>query len=83
MHFVISETRCLARCFLSKTVMSSTVLLSLLRCGRSTIARQTFLTARSSPETSTASGQVNLHMFFFVSDSYHNVKIRIEHITKH
>lgn len=41
--------------------MSSTVLLNLLRCGRSTIARQTFLAARSSPGTSTASGQVNLH----------------------
>ncbi|XP_035531427.1 protein phosphatase 1K, mitochondrial-like [Morone saxatilis] len=37
--------------------MSSTVLLNLLRCGRSTIARQTFLATRSSPETSTASGQ--------------------------
>ncbi|XP_062301273.1 protein phosphatase 1K, mitochondrial isoform X2 [Scomber scombrus] len=38
--------------------MSSTVLLNLLRCGRSTINRQTFLTVRSSPETLTASGQV-------------------------
>ncbi|XP_053199653.1 protein phosphatase 1K, mitochondrial [Scomber japonicus] len=38
--------------------MSSTVLLNLLRCGRSTITRQTFLTVRCSPETLTASGQV-------------------------
>ncbi|XP_070848974.1 protein phosphatase Mn(2+)-dependent 1K [Chaetodon trifascialis] len=39
--------------------MSSAVLLSLLRCGRSTFVRQTFLVARSSSETSTASGQVD------------------------
>nr|XP_020442305.1 protein phosphatase 1K, mitochondrial-like [Monopterus albus] len=38
--------------------MSSAVLLNLLRCGRTTISRQTLLTLRSSPETSTASGQV-------------------------
>ncbi|XP_038588234.1 protein phosphatase 1K, mitochondrial-like [Micropterus salmoides] len=43
--------------------MSSTVLLNLLRCGRSTIARQTFLAARSSPGTSTASGQVDGVLF--------------------
>ncbi|XP_042371273.1 protein phosphatase 1K, mitochondrial-like, partial [Plectropomus leopardus] len=35
--------------------MSSPALLSLLRCGRSAVARQTLLAARSSPETS---GQV-------------------------
>ncbi|KAG7215207.1 hypothetical protein INR49_022706 [Caranx melampygus] len=34
------------------------VLLNLLRCGRSTATRQTFLAVRSSPETSTASAQV-------------------------
>ncbi|XP_039996737.1 protein phosphatase 1K, mitochondrial-like [Xiphias gladius] len=38
--------------------MSSTVLLNLLRCGRSNITKQSFLAARSSPETSAASGQV-------------------------
>ncbi|XP_073330843.1 protein phosphatase Mn(2+)-dependent 1K [Pagrus major] len=43
--------------------MSSTVLFNLLRCGRSTVARQTFLAARSSPETSTASGQVGGALF--------------------
>ncbi|XP_059210942.1 protein phosphatase 1K, mitochondrial [Centropristis striata] len=43
--------------------MSSTVLLNLLRCGRSAISRQTFLTLRSSPETSTTSGQVGGALF--------------------
>uniref|UniRef100_UPI0037E883B6 protein phosphatase 1K, mitochondrial n=1 Tax=Semicossyphus pulcher TaxID=241346 RepID=UPI0037E883B6 len=43
--------------------MSSTVLLNLLRVGRSTVSRQTFLTARRSPETSTASGQVGGALF--------------------
>ncbi|XP_022616868.1 protein phosphatase 1K, mitochondrial-like isoform X2 [Seriola dumerili] len=38
--------------------MSSTVLLNLLRCGRSAVTRQTFLAVRSSSETSTAPGQV-------------------------
>ncbi|KAM7376943.1 hypothetical protein PAMA_013632 [Pampus argenteus] len=42
--------------------MSSTVL-NLLRCGRSAITRQTFLTVRSSPETSTAPGQVGVALF--------------------
>uniref|UniRef100_A0A3Q0RDL2 PPM-type phosphatase domain-containing protein n=1 Tax=Amphilophus citrinellus TaxID=61819 RepID=A0A3Q0RDL2_AMPCI len=40
--------------------MSSALLFNMLRCGRSTFARQTFLTARSSSETSATSGQVNL-----------------------
>lgn len=47
--------------------MSSTVLFNLLRCGRCTIARQTFLTARSSPETSTASAQVGGALFGVVA----------------
>ncbi|XP_022059174.1 protein phosphatase 1K, mitochondrial [Acanthochromis polyacanthus] len=38
--------------------MSSAVLQTLLRCCRSTLARQTLLSVRSSPETSAASGQV-------------------------
>ncbi|XP_041841183.1 protein phosphatase 1K, mitochondrial [Melanotaenia boesemani] len=38
--------------------MSPAVLLNLLRCGRSSIARKTLLTVRSSSETSTPSGQV-------------------------
>uniref|UniRef100_A0A3Q3C3H4 PPM-type phosphatase domain-containing protein n=1 Tax=Haplochromis burtoni TaxID=8153 RepID=A0A3Q3C3H4_HAPBU len=40
--------------------MSSAVLFNMLRCGRSTISRQTFLSIRSSPETSTGSGSVGL-----------------------
>ncbi|KAI3375502.1 hypothetical protein L3Q82_003832 [Scortum barcoo] len=43
--------------------MSSSVLLNLLRCGRSSIARQTFLAARSSSETSAAPGQVGGALF--------------------
>lgn len=43
--------------------MSSTVLLNLLRCGRSTITRQTFLTVRSSAESSTATGQMGGALF--------------------
>uniref|UniRef100_A0A3B4UC27 PPM-type phosphatase domain-containing protein n=1 Tax=Seriola dumerili TaxID=41447 RepID=A0A3B4UC27_SERDU len=39
--------------------MSSTVLLNLLRCGRSAVTRQTFLAVRSSSETSTAPGQAS------------------------
>ncbi|KAF7657180.1 hypothetical protein LDENG_00030650 [Lucifuga dentata] len=38
--------------------MSPKVLLNLLRCGRAAITRQALLTARSTPETPTASGQV-------------------------
>ncbi|XP_034713213.1 protein phosphatase 1K, mitochondrial [Etheostoma cragini] len=38
--------------------MSSSALLNLLRCGRSAVARQPFLTVRSSPGTPPASGQV-------------------------
>ncbi|XP_017297440.1 protein phosphatase 1K, mitochondrial isoform X2 [Kryptolebias marmoratus] len=38
--------------------MSSPVLINLLRCGRASIARQTFSAVRCSPETSTPSGQV-------------------------
>ncbi|KAK2899646.1 protein phosphatase 1K, mitochondrial isoform X2 [Channa argus] len=43
--------------------MSSPVLLKLLRCGRSTFTRQTFLNVRSSTKTSTASRQVGGALF--------------------
>ncbi|CAI5681840.1 unnamed protein product [Oreochromis niloticus] len=46
--------------------MSSAVLFNMLRCGRSTIARQTFLSVRSQPETSTASGQMGGALFGMV-----------------
>ncbi len=74
MHFCyfiyISGIRCPARCFLHscdrRSAMSSSVLLSLLRRGSSTITRQTFITTRSSSETLTASGQVSLIMWVSV-----------------
>ncbi|CAJ1085739.1 protein phosphatase 1K%2C mitochondrial [Xyrichtys novacula] len=43
--------------------MSSTVLINLLRAGRSTISRQAVLTARSSSESSAASAQVGGALF--------------------
>ncbi|XP_035850225.1 protein phosphatase 1K, mitochondrial-like [Sander lucioperca] len=46
--------------------MSSTALLNLLRCSRSTVTRQTLLTARSSPGPSTAPGQVGGALFWAV-----------------
>ncbi|KAM3857313.1 protein phosphatase Mn(2+)-dependent 1K [Diretmus argenteus] len=46
--------------------MSSAVLLSLVRCSHLAAARQTFLAVRATPETSTASGPVNLLLLVVV-----------------
>lgn len=49
--------RC-STCSCWQSAMSAPVLISLLRCGRASFARQTFSAVRSAQETSTPSGQV-------------------------